>query len=465
MRILWLCNIMLPVIGEALGLPYSNREGWLSGIYGRICEESRGSAGAGGKGRDAKGGGVEGKDAEIREKKKMRSSGEIELGICFPMEETQLENSGALGKDGKIRLEDSGALCYAFAENLAAPEMYDERLEVRFREIIADFRPDIVHIFGTEFPHTLAMVRSFGKPERTLIGIQGLCFACAKAYMADLPKEVISRKTFRDWLKKDGILQQQEKFRIRGEREKEALKGVLHITGRTDFDREETEKINREARYHFMNETMRAPFYSGSWNRESCGPFRIFLSQGDYPLKGFHYVLKAMPEILARYPEACVYVAGNSVIENRTIKDKIKISSYGKYLLELIESLGLEGHVNILGRLSAEEMKQELLKSSLFICASSLENSPNSMGEAMLLGVPVVAARTGGIPSMLEDGKEGLLYEAGNVKQLAECVFKIWEETEETMRRAQAAKARAMDAHNGDKNYKRLLEIYREICQ
>ena len=87
------------------------------------------------------------------------------------------------------------------------------------------------------------------------------------------------------------------------------------------------------------------------------------------------------------------------------------------------------------------------------------------MGEAMLLGVPVVAARTGGIPSMLEDGKEGLLYEAGNVKQLAECVFKIWEETEETMRRAQEAKARALDAHNGDKNYKRLLEIYREICQ
>ena len=127
--------------------------------------------------------------------------------------------------------------------------------------------------------------------------------------------------------------------------------------------------------------------------------------------------------------------------------------------------MGLEGHVNILGRLSAEEMKQELLKSSLFICASSLENSPNSMGEAMLLGVPVVAARTGGIPSMLEDGKEGLLYEAGNVQQLAECVFKIWEETEETMRRAQAAKARAMDAHNGDKNYKRMLEIYREICQ
>lgn len=462
MRILWLCNIMLPAIGEALGLPYSNREGWLSGIYGRICGEGKcaegsrgedkGSAGVGEKGKGVKGNGS-------------ADSVEIELGICFPVEEAQLEKGGFLGVDGKFRLEDSGALCYAFGENLAAPEQYDERMEGRFREIIEDFKPDMVHIFGTEFPHTLAMVRAYGCPERTLIGIQGLCFACAEAYMADLPKSVISRKTFRDWLKKDGILEQQEKFRIRGEREKEALKGALHITGRTAFDREETEKINGKARYHFMNETMREPFYSGMWQMEDSRPHRIFLSQGDYPLKGFHYVLAALPEIMAHYPETCVYVAGNSVISNRTLKDKIKVSSYGKYLLELIKSLRLEGHVKVLGRLSAGEMKKEFLKSSLFICPSSLENSPNSMGEAMLLGVPVVAARTGGIPSMIEDGKEGLLYEAGNVAQLAECVLRTWDEPEKALRRAQAARERAMDAHNGDKNFKRLLEIYREICQ
>ena len=41
MKILWLCNIMLPAIGEELGMPYSNREGWLSGIYGRICKEGK----------------------------------------------------------------------------------------------------------------------------------------------------------------------------------------------------------------------------------------------------------------------------------------------------------------------------------------------------------------------------------------------------------------------------------------
>lgn len=433
MRVLWLCNIMLPAIAESLGLPYSNREGWLTGIYERICAED----------------------------------GAVELGICFPVTEPLPDSGGGsiTGKAGGFRLKENGPVCYAFTENLAAPEVYDPSLEKRFGEILEAFRPDMVHIFGTEFPHTLAMARAFGRPERILAGIQGLCFACAEAYMADLPERVINRRTFRDRLKKDSIREQQEKFRIRGEREKEALKSVGNITGRTEFDRRETGKINGNAVYFFMNETMRAPFYSGSWERDKCVSHRIFLSQGDYPLKGFHYALQAMPAILRKYPDACICVAGNSIIDHKTWKDKIRISSYGKYLLELIREGHLEGHVEVTGRLNAEQMKEQLLKSSLFLCPSSLENSPNSMGEAMLLGVPVAAADTGGIPSLIEPETEGLLYEAGNVEKLAEAVLRVWEEPEQTEQRAQAARIRAFETHDGNKNYERLLEIYREICQ
>ncbi len=437
MKVLWLCNIMLPAIAQELELPYSNREGWLTGIYERIC----------------------------REKKRNGNGMGIELGICFPMDEGTEEAMGRQEKQREFRLGESGVFCYGFRENLAVPERYDAGLEERLKEILEDFKPDMVHIFGTEFPHTLAMVRAFGRPERTLVGIQGLCSACAEAYMADLPERVVRRKTFRDWLRKDGILQQQEKFRIRGEREKEALGKTSHITGRTEFDRRETEKINGQAKYHFMNETMRPAFYSGRWKAEECVPYSIFLSQGDYPLKGFHYVLRALPEILRSYPRACVYVAGADVMRNESVMDKIKISSYGKYLLELIGTLGLEGHVKALGKLSAGEMKERLLKSSVFICPSSLENSPNSLGEAMLLGVPAVAADTGGIPSMMENGKEGLLYEPGNVKMLADCVLRTWEEKEETAQRAAAARTRALAAHDGERNFKRLLAIYEEIVQ
>lgn len=443
MKVLWLCNIMLPAIAEKLGQPYSNREGWLTGIYERICRE-----------RYAYGGNVE---PGMEGSAGINTGEKIQLGICFPCGEEMVENS--------LLIEESGVRCYSFRENLAKPEEYDQTMEGRFQEIIRDFKPDMVHIFGTEFPHTLAMVKAFGKPERILIGIQGLCYASAGAYMANLPEKVVNRKTFRDRIKKDSILQQQEKFRIRGEHEKEALRHTRNITGRTKFDKTETEKINPDAKYFHMNETMRSPFYTGNWEGEKCIPHSIFLSQGDYPLKGFHYILQAMPRILESYPDAKIYVAGNSIINNKTMKDKIKISSYGKYLLELIKRAHLEEHVRMLGRLTAEEMKEQFIKSSLYLCPSALENSPNSLGEAMLLGVPAVAADTGGIPSLMEHEKEGLLYEAGNVEQLAAAVIRIWREPEETKKRAKAARKRAFVTHDGESNYQRLLEIYREICK
>lgn len=426
MRILWLCNIMLPAIAKKLNLPYSNREGWLTGIYEKIIQET---------------------------------NSRIELGICFPVENMTEELKKV---NGKIMLGEVS--CYAFEERLSSPEIYDRNIDYRMIDILYDFAPDVVHIFGTEFPHTLAMVKGFDRPERTLIGIQGLCSACADAYMADIPEYVVERITLRDWLKKDSLFQQQEKFRTRGEYEKKAIALTGHITGRTTFDREETGKINPKARYHFMNETMRKPFYSGKWSIDQCEPYRIFLSQGDYPLKGFHYVLEAMPEILLKYPEACIYVAGNSIINNKTWKDKLKISSYGKYLQEIIKKNGLENKVRILGKLSAEEMKEQFLKSSVFICPSSLENSPNSMGEAMLLGVPVVASRVGGIPDMICEETEGLLYEPGNIEDLSETVMRVWEKPLETIKRSDKARIRAYKFHDGNRNYERLKEIYKEMC-
>ena len=58
-----------------------------------------------------------------------------------------------------------------------------------------------------------------------------------------------------------------------------------------------------------------------------------------------------------------------------------------------------------------------------------------------------------------------LLYEAGNVKELAECIKRVWQEPEEAAKRAENARKRALDTHDGTKNYERLLAIYREICQ
>lgn len=442
-RVLWICNIMLPVIAEELGLPYSNREGWLSGIFWQLLEE--------------------------KEK-------QIELGICFPVTSLVQQLQGQGHKPFWVR----GVPCYGFVENLNTPEVYDPSLEDRFAEILADFQPDMIHVFGTEFPHALAAVKTFHKPEKTLVGIQGLCGEIAKAYMAGLPEKVQSSVTFRDLLRKDSIRQQQEKFEARGRQEAEIIKGTGNITGRTAFDKEETAKINPKARYFHMNETMRREFYTGQWDAETCEPYSIFLSQGDYPLKGMHFALEALAGLIPKFPKAKLYVAGNSIIEQKSLKQKLKLSAYGKYLLQVIRRYQLEDKVIVTGRLTAEEMKQQFLKSSVFICPSVLENSPNTVGEAMLLGVPVVASQAGGIPDMIQHEEEGLLVPVGDADKLAEAICRMWTEnvsndgkqqesgseiTEETLanRCSRAAAERARITHDGNANYQRLLEIYDSI--
>lgn len=433
-RVLWICNIMFPDIARKLSLPYSSREGWLSGIFGQLTARGQ--------------------------------ERWFELGICYP-------EAGALTEktQSKGPVTVKGVPCYGFAEDLGAPERYDSLLEARFLEIYRDFEPDMIHVFGTEFPHCLAAVRTFGRPQQTLIGIQGLCCEIARVYMAQLPKKVQSRVTFRDFIRRDSLKRQQKKFYARGENEKEAIRLAGHITGRTEFDRKGTAGINPGACYHSMNETMRSSFYEGEWKPESCLKHSIFLGQGDYPLKGFHFLLEAMPHILEKYPDASLYVAGNNIISCQTWKDRLKLPAYGKYLLGLIRKYGLRDRVFMLGKLTEAQMKEQFLKSNVYVCPSVLENSPNTVGEAMLLGVPVAASEAGGIPDMIADGQEGLLFAPGNPEEIAGAVLSVFDEERDregrtlAERLSEAGRRRARITHNGKVNYGRLLEIYGEILQ
>jgi glycosyltransferase involved in cell wall biosynthesis len=278
--------------------------------------------------------------------------------------------------------------------------------------------------------------------------------------------------TFRDWLKKDSIKMQQQKFALRGEREEAILKIAGNVTGRTEFDRFYTEKCNPDAKYYFMNETLRSCFYEGKWKRENCEPHTIFLSQGDYPLKGLHYLLLAAGKLQEKYPDIRIKIAGNSLVNYRTLKDKIKISAYGKYLRSLLARQKLEDKVQFLGRLSPEEMKAQYLSAGLFVCCSSNENSPNSLGEAMLLGVPCVAADVGGIPSIFTGGEDGILYPGFGpdrtleevVRALSLAIMQMWEHTEEQARYSENAAKHARITHDKEKNYQKMLEIYAEIA-
>ncbi len=424
MKVLWLCNVMLPFIAKSRGQNATVKEGWLSGLADRLLEDEK--------------------------------QNNIELGICFPTTDLSV----TVMEKGRAE----GVTYYLFYEDTVHPECYDENLEFSLKAIVDDFKPDLVHIFGTEFPHTLAMAKAFNRPDRILVGIQGVCSEIAKEYMADLPENIQKSKTFRDILKKDSLIRQQEKFVKRGEHEIEALSMIGHITGRTPLDKKLQEKHAKKATYHFMNETLRGSFYQASWDYERCEKYSIFLSQGNYPLKGLHYVLEAMPELLEKYPEAKLYVSGDIITSYETLKEKIKIGAYGKYCLSLIRKGKLRDKVVFLGRLDEKEMLQRFLRSHVAILPSAIENSPNSLGEAMLLGMPCVASRVGGVTTLMTR-EEGFLYDKGDKDGLIRAISTVFKMGDTVAAYGRKAAVHARKTHDAEANYNRLVEIYHQIVK
>lgn len=453
MKVLWLCNVMLPLAAEHLHLEATNKEGWISGLAGTVLEK--------------------------------RKENDIELAIAFPAPEEMLTEDRNVCRK-VIPVKGGELICYGFREDTSHPDRYDEGLETRLGSIVDSFRPDLVHCFGTEYPHTLAMCRVFPRKDRLLLGIQGLCSVCADAYFASMPDQAVDRVTFRDLLRRDSLREQQRKFVSRGVMEREAVKLAGNITGRTELDRSYTGTWNKNARYFEMNETLRPEFYKRKWNRDACEEHSIFLSQGDYPLKGLHYMLTALPMIRKKYPDVKVYVAGQDLTRQNTLMQKLKLSGYGKYLRELIREKGLEERVIFVGKLDSCRMRDQYLKCGLFVCPSSMENSPNSLGEAMLLGMPCVSADVGGIPSIFSAGRDGILYEGfrnggnqfdnvDNLKggqrgqlesistRLADAVVEMWSDPSKMDEYCRNAGKHAEKTHDSRRNYLRMLEIYSDI--
>ncbi|MBP5282822.1 MAG: glycosyltransferase family 4 protein [Lachnospiraceae bacterium] len=459
MKVLWLCNVMLPVITKEYGMEASNKEGWLSGLLDVTLENQK--------------------------------ENKIQLAVAYPAGDALFQQGETVIKK-EMQVGEGRILGYGFREDLTCPDRYDPSLEAALLQITEDFKPDVIHCFGTEYPHTLAMCKTYPNKERLLITIQGLCSVYADAYNADLPERVIARKTFRDVLKKDSIPEQREKFVKRGKMEIESISLAGNIGGRTPWDQYYAKKWNPTANYFVMRETLRKDFYDVRWEAEKCIPHSIFLSQGDYPIKGLHYMLLAMPKILKQYPDAHVYVAGNGITAFKTIKEKLKISSYGKYLRELMTEQELMEKVTYLGKLTAEEMKARYLQSSLFVCPSSIENSPNSLGEAMLLGMPCVTADVGGIPGIFDGGRDGIVYRGHRPKQddfyravtdaglsegatgaagekqiadaLAGAVLQIWSDPEKAREYCENARAHALRNHDRMENYRQTVAVYAQIA-
>jgi glycosyltransferase involved in cell wall biosynthesis len=123
--------------------------------------------------------------------------------------------------------------------------------------------------------------------------------------------------------------------------------------------------------------------------------------------------------------------------------------------------LGLEAHVVPLGELDAEAVVAQLTQAHVFAFPSFADNSPNSLAEAMLVGVPIVASFAGGIPSMVKDGETALCFPMGDEVMLAECMRMIFSDADLAASLGRKAREVARQRHDPKRIAQRMLEIYR----
>ena len=422
MRVLWICNQCVPQIAGELHIPSSPKEGWLSGLFDALTG----------------------------------ADGKFDLGIAFPHAEN---------KDYTL----TNVAAFGFAEDTAHPENYDEAVTERLKEIIDTFKPDVVHVFGTEYGHSLSAAKALNDPSRLLIGFQGVCGALADAYLTGVDEEWVAKTTLRDSLKDDNLKLQQEKFYKRAGHERQAAELAGYLAGRTRLDREYAAIYNPDAEYVVLNETMRNIFYTGEWEKEKSVPGQIFVSQCDYPIKGFHIMIRALAKLKETYPDAHIRVAGNTITGVGGIKKKILISTYGKYLKHLMKETDTTESVTFLGTLDASQMKEEYLSCSVFVLCSVMENSPNCLGEAMLLGTPCVASDVGGVADILANERDGILYSDNNPDNLSAAIASIFEDEEKGGERVKAfgmnAREDARLKHNAKTNADALIHIYETMVR
>ncbi len=429
MRILWVVNTPIYIDSEHAS---STRGGWMEGALKAVVNE-------------------------------------LDMCIAFPIQDKKIEQE-------KINNISYYYFSYKQFENKNI--VYDTKLEEDLRCIIEKSRPDIIHIWGTEYLHSLATINAaqkLGLIDRVVVNLQGLVSIYASHFASGIPNKYLLGNTIVERCRGTSLKNNIKSLEIKGEYEKQALSKVKHVIGRTDWDKACALQINKNLQYHFCNEILRKNFYEGNkWEYQNCEKYTLFITQPGHPIKGIHIVLQALALIKKEYPDVILYATGENIFKKNSnqgiinkmlsyLPEKYQNPSYIRFLLSIVNEYNLVQNICFLGELTREEMQKRFLKTNVFVSASSVENESNAISEAHILGVPIVASYVGGVTNRIKHDVDGFLYPYNEPYMLAYYVCELFANREKAEKFSQNGINYANEINNPLTNKKELIEIYNKI--
>ncbi len=168
--------------------------------------------------------------------------------------------------------------------------------------------------------------------------------------------------------------------------------------------------------------------------------------QKNYPL-----MIKAFAKATQGYTEAilCIYGAGND--------------DYIQSLNSLINELSANNRIFICGR--TPRIAEEYMKSDAFLMSSDYEGMPNSLAEAMAIGLPCISTdcKTGP-KDLIDDGINGFLVPVGDEEKYTESILKLLKSNEEERKKiGENARSKVLNTCSKEKSVYKLISLLKEM--
>jgi glycosyltransferase involved in cell wall biosynthesis len=268
----------------------------------------------------------------------------------------------------------------------------------RLNKLLCSVRPDIVHYQGTAY-------LAAGCPFPKILTIHGIVERDA-LWVGKAPIRWLR------WL----IIKLSENY---------GRRRVPYIVLISDYAGQIIPKNNSLKKTWRIDNPVADAFFDIQWAFE---PGRIFCCSTVRPLKNILGMIKAFAEVAEQFAQSQLRIAGAAEPDYLTA------------CMHEVQMRNLQNKVHFLGNLTVEDIQLELSRANCLAIPSFQENAPLAVEEAMAVGVPVVGARVGGIPEMVEDGRTGFLIDPYSTSSIAEAVLKIL--SKETLAKTMSQRAR-----------------------
>lgn len=188
----------------------------------------------------------------------------------------------------------------------------------------------------------------------------------------------------------------------------------------------------------------------------------LFMFAGAFlPVKGVDVLAKAFMRLLSEHPNASLAIAGGSRLWSKPGEAlAASVVNFEAEILNMLEPAIRNGRAYPLGVLSPGDIRPVYAAADVFVLPSTFQETFGLVIlEAFACGLPVIASRSGGIPELVRDGENGILFEIGDSDALLEAMRELLLDAAKRERYSQEA-LRVASRYSWDETVRRLEGIY-----